>query len=160
MFVRLSLAAVLSLACAQAIAFDFVLKGTVDHSTSPWLGSLHVETDSFADGVYSGSDLRSFEFASDLFTYPGGLTYDIPPTVRLLDGQVAEITVSGFGDAFPTVTSFVVDGFTASYIVSAFKGPTIINASGTLVAVPEPATFALFLAGLTLIGAVSHRKRF
>jgi len=154
MFVRHILAALLSLACAHAIAFDFVLKGTINYGGgtffSPWLGSLHVETDSFADGIYSGSDLRSFEFASNVFTYPGRLTYDIPPTVRLLDGQAAEITVSG-SDGF---WFFHIDGFTTSYHFSISHGPTPVDAEGTLVAIPEPATFALFLAGLTLIGAV------
>jgi hypothetical protein len=158
MFVRLILPALLSLACTHAIAFDFVLRGGVFPALTPWLGSLHVETDSFADGVYTGSNLRSFEFESNIFTYPGGLTYDVPPAVRLLDGQVAEITVSGFGGSFIESQSFSIDGFTASYVVRAFKIGNVINASGTLVAVPEPATFALFLSGLALIVAVKRSR--
>ena len=73
-FMRLALAALLSFACSHTTAFDFNLDGSLavmgpsgqcrPSCTSPWLGSLRVETDSFADGVYTGPNLLSFEFVS------------------------------------------------------------------------------------------------
>jgi len=176
---RLAVAALITVASAQASAFDFELEGTADTLWSPfhhpgclldpintpgcldvhhgpWTGSLHLETDSLADGVYTGEHLLSFDFTSNLTTYPDpGLPgQDGPPTVTLAGGQVVGIAVHSDGMS----SFFDVTGFEASLRLGQHEADQV-TANGVLVAVPEPEIYALLLCGLGAMAAIRRRRK-
>jgi hypothetical protein len=180
MFRRWILVTLFCVGSAHAAAFDFNLEGTsttlwnpyahsecmtgepwnvpgcLDPHIASWVGSMHMQTDSLADGVYFGEHLLSFAFESNLFAYPSPDLpgWRQPPTVTLWAGKVASISMHGDGDN----SFFDIRGFDASFQQGQHHAD-FITATGTLVPVPEPDTDALLLAGLALVGIVAPRRR-
>jgi hypothetical protein len=95
--------------------------------------------------------------------------------VAIFDGSGAQRATVSFGDSTgePTLASFDnaagLDNVTVSQLSTvdvngAFSianslGNTEIGSPGVVAAIPEPQTYALFLAGLGLVGAVVRRRR-
>lgn len=114
----------------------------------PWNGTLAIVLDSSADGVYSGTDVLSFVFS----TSAGSLTlqsFDYG-TISVLDGQVSSLSFET-----PPVEPdgvFVGEGlnvaFHRDYDTFHLGGD---EATGTLAAVPEPASASLM--AWALVGA-------
>jgi len=95
---------------------------------------------SFNDGSMAGA------------TLPGA-----PPASASLDG----LRNSGGGNnnfSAPTVSALYASGPTAP-VDQTGLGKTIITTLPTVTAVPEPETYAMLLAGLGLISAMSYRRR-
>ncbi|MGH8796491.1 MAG: PEP-CTERM sorting domain-containing protein [Caldimonas sp.] len=175
MFRRWILVTLFCAGSAHAATFDFNLEGTSttlwnpyahpecltgdapgcrEPHVVPWIGSMHVQTDSFADGTYFGAHLLSFGFTSNLFAYPDLPGWSHPPTITLFSGKVASVSLHGDGDN----SFFDIRGFDASF-QQGEPHADFITATGTLAPVPEPDTGTLLLAGLALVGIVARRRR-
>ncbi|MHA4870467.1 FxDxF family PEP-CTERM protein [Duganella sp. PWIR1] len=94
-------------------------------------------------------DLVSFTWSGD--SLPGGATVtttfgkdELPP------GFFQPETVYSFKTPYTGFISFAVD-----YGFGSYSGIAITN----LTAVPEPATYGMFLAGLGIVGALAQRRR-
>jgi hypothetical protein len=80
----------------------------------------------------------------------------------VLTGNLADLVADNgteqgeivFGSGFPTVTGLQVGPDGALY-VSSYGAGTIYR----IAPIPEPATWAVLLAGLLLLGMVVHRRR-
>ena len=174
--------------CATASAdetFEFTFQGTGFHlynawecpgtiCTTPgysfwWSGTVTVETIAAADGLYTAGDLLSVSLQSN----QGGFTVDgfghvissagshspvvVPTFATISGGEVTAVRANG---SFPPdYRSYNLDGLTATYHFGGCHHCGIENASAVLVAVPEPGTYALMLAGLGALGLMARRAK-
>ena len=119
-------------------------------------------TDSAADGIYSYGSLVSFDFQSSLgsFTTDGAVDpfLQVGQEVTVANGRVTTIEGGYSPDHYER---FFFDGLNASLTVSDCDQCNLVSASAVLTPelapVPEPASYALMLAGLVAIGLVRRR---
>lgn len=102
-----------------------------------------------------------------LFDFPGDPSWIFPngASVTIVNGAVSSISASGIqpgsraGPATLTFSGLGVSYTDAELVNSAFGDGFRINAQGVLTPVPEPETWALMLAGIAGIGAVTRMRR-
>ena len=140
-------------------------------STSPviWTASTYISALYFngaqgggltwGSGNASSDTLPSFSIdANSSLTSKDGYNWDILfPTAaaqdRLLSSDQASWTISGV-----SLSSFT-DAPKMMLALNGLPGTSAATRIGAVVAVPEPETYAMFLAGLGIIGAVARRRR-
>jgi hypothetical protein len=129
-----------------------------------WFGSVDITTSDGRDGVYTGSDLL-FEMSSNWASfitdgYGSGL-YGFGMSVTLADGRVTD--VRGWGNpqfpSFEPYTTVSFSGLTASFTLEGCHHCGSYHGTAELVAIPEPGTWLLTLAGLALVAAFTTRRR-
>lgn len=163
---------------ASAATFTFGLLGTIESgsppgcglgpsctvTTSPWTGTLTIETEGTADGDYSGATLGPLTYSTGLVDYArpadtDNSLWDIA-IVTLSHGAPVSLDihyVTDFADVFS------VGGMTANFAhydprAGEPGGLPLMAATGTLTlvssvsGVPEPTSAVLLLAGLALVG--------
>jgi hypothetical protein len=119
-----------------------------------WTGTLGVVIDSSADGVYSDTDVRSFDFRTNI----GSLTLPYSPgSITIADGRITSVDFGPFpgGDGdydFAGLHATYSRNFDAPHTGSDF-------ATGLLTAVPEPGAASLMILALACIGAAFTRSR-
>lgn len=142
-----------------------------NNSTSYWVtpGADGNQTyDAGADGLYSYSltfDLTGFQFGSASFS--GRFAVDNSVDSITLNGN----TISGSGGTFSSWSAFSASsGFTSGLNTLTFNTRNFAQSGGNpaglrveflqsnAVAVPEPATWALFILGFGLIGGAMRRR--
>ena len=147
---------------------EFDLDGTFSIRNSPpitlpWIGTLALTTAADSDGVYSGTELTSFAFLSNVasIAIDGSYVPPVfgspprqlpPPSVTLEDGMVTSIA----GQLLLSPAPFSALSFVGGLNVAIGPGFIIhgdIVAVGVLTPVPEPEIFALMLVGLGAVGA-------
>ena len=94
-------------------------------------------------GTYFFADLATDKVTSFRFTGGGGVT-------ELTDRTAELISPTGISGS---ITSFGEDGFGNIYLVS-FDGGKV----GMITAIPEPAAWAMMLAGMALISVCARRR--
>jgi hypothetical protein len=133
-----------------------------------WSGTMRIVTASGANGVYTGDSLLALDFTSnqvefDLDNIRASFQFFGPPgySVTLAGDRVVSVdfAVHLGPDSFlpaPTVVTFsgLSGGFDLP--VSHREGATFFR--GTLAAIPEPATWALLLAGATVLAAMRRAQ--
>lgn len=131
-----------------ALTYDPYTYGTI-----PWEAVLEVETDSAADGVYSGASLLRLDFTTLDPTPFDGIQFDIDGSaypeleVTIQYGQISQVTSGDahlFSGAYFNGGSFIYENYGK------------IMQYGALSLVPEPATAVLLAAGL---GFAAWRRR-
>ena len=91
------------------------------------------------------------------FNFGGYFGNALPITVTLGNGDM--FIANGISNAFAFVGA-ISDTYFNTLTISAPDYPTLDNLSlGPVVAVPEPESYALFLAGLGVMGAIARRRR-
>ena len=173
---------------AQAETYDMAMSGTgltlVDGNvlSAPlgtrvsfqWAGNLHIETDSAADGIYSGARLTSFAArgamdgavpyavfgfditgsGSDYGTFLHAIAL---PTVTISGGRVSSVT--GSLQFLPTNVTLSFAGMSVSqdgfywhqgttHSSGNIAAPTFARYAVPVAPVPEPETYAMLLVGL------------
>lgn len=173
-------------ASADSFSFDLMASGIYDQNNSlypppqaapgepfDWFGRLTIQTSSALDGIYAANassfpgavGTMSLQFSSNLVSFSTGsgtsslATFFIPPYVVVGGGQISYIRTS----VDVADSKFVrFDGFQADYVNSGQnnrKGAATGTFVPTIAAVPEPETYALFMAGLVAIGAMKRRRK-
>ena len=145
-----------------------------------WNGTLSVTVNGTADGVYSGSNITSIAFgvsAAPIDSANGGFSFSYltdglgsgtdtyisqPVTVTILNGQVVAFAEDVFADQYTHVTFAGSDvsfayGFDYSGHDEHHASPT--QGTGSIVAVPEPQSYILMLAGFAVVGVAARRRR-
>lgn len=163
----------------QSIAFQGLTynNSTFDATTSS--GFLSLGSTGATTPAGNFNNLGSFSLSGDPFTYNGSfsllVTFTAPPGTApgsaiftdVITGSVSANNVGGvFIDFDNTTQHFTFDGGgTFSFFVndvSLTPGKTIAF-SGTIIAqvaaIPEPETYAMFLAGLAALGFMGRRRR-
>jgi hypothetical protein len=129
-----------------------------------WTGYVDLAVASSGDGTFTDPDLLSVDFVANLagFSVPG----ENPPasperlwpfsgSVTILDGKVTSFNGSDYFDYFESPDLFIgFSGLSAHFTDPGgpHTGPT--DAVGTLVMVPEPATWLLLLSGLPFLATL------
>jgi len=121
----------------------------------PWTGTLDIVIDTSADGVYSGTDVLSFDFR----TSAGSLVLPYFPGngVTVASGRVTSVDLPFFpgGDG-----DYWFGGLNATYSRNVDAPHTGADfATGQLTAVPEPGAASLMILALACIGAFATRSR-
>ena len=180
---RNAVAAIALVSClaAPAIAdetFQFSVTGSVVHVvnwwececfmdpvTLPWYGRMYVTTTNAADGVYTGDTLLDLTlhtsrayFSVDGHGVGDSISYASWIAVTLAGGEVVAIDGNvEFGTGPFEIVRFESDHlhyiFEGAHHIGPFEGTAIYAA------IPEPGTYALLLAGLTLVAAFKPARR-
>lgn len=135
-----------------------------------WTGTMRIVTGSAADGVYTGDSLLALDFTSNVLNFnldairASSAIFGPPDySVTLAGNQVVSVDFSvhltpGANLPAPTVVTFSRLSGQFDVPISHSVGST--SYSGTLAAIPEPASSALLLAGLAgLVALASPRRR-
>lgn len=119
----------------------------------PWLGTLTVETDSTADGLYTEGNLGVVTLDSNLFSFdrPADTenNYYSNAFVTLSNGIPVSLDIV-FGTS--PFEIFAVYGMSASYTLTDLRGGLETVGNARVFEVPEPSAAWLMLAGLGAIG--------
>ena len=133
-----------------------------------WTGYVDLTVASNGDGTFSDPDLLSVDFVANLGSFsvsagnPPSSPYSLWPfsgSVTIAAGKVTSFDGSDYFDIFDFPDLFVsFSGLSARYNDPGghHTGPT--TAVGTLVMIPEPATWLLLLCALPFL-AMLHRRR-
>lgn len=119
----------------------------------------------------SNSSSRSvaFQYTTDGLTFNDFATVQATAgdqwNTRSFDLSALTATDKNASFAFRLVTAmengaYVAARSTSSYATTSTLGFDMVTVSGTIAAVPEPENYALFLAGLGLMGAIARRRSF
>ena len=103
----------------------------------------------FAGGIY-GSQVGAATGHGGDYGGPGG------PVVPLLNPTGGP---DDYSDTITLLTRTKLDFFTIDYYVPDNAGGVALDISSAVAAVPEPATWAMFLTGFGAIGALARRRR-
>lgn len=139
-------------------------------STSKWITPTSSQGDSFdpsSNGTYTYSltfDLSGYNAATAMFS--GRLAADNSVVVKLNNSVIGSAT--GFTDwtSFGASSGFVSGVNTLDFVVSNWAqnggNPTGLRVEfgvSSIAAVPEPATYAMLLGGLVMVGAIARRRK-
>jgi hypothetical protein len=180
---RNAVAAIALVSCLAAPAhaaetFRFSITGSIVHFvdwwecqcfmdpvTLPWNGWMNLTTASAADGVYTGDELIDLtlstsraSFSVDGHGVGDSVSYATWISVTLAGGAVAAIDGSVELGNGP----FEIVRFESDHLHYIFEGAHHVGPSeGTAIyaAIPEPGTYALLLAGLTLVAGFKPARR-
>lgn len=129
-----------------------------------WSGTMRIVTASGADGVYAGDSVLALDFTSDQVEFD---LHNIRTSVESFGSPAYSVTLAGNqvvsvdfavqlnpGGLLPAPTVVTFSGLSGGFDVpvSHRLGATFFR--GTLVPIPEPATWALLLAGATMLAAM------
>jgi hypothetical protein len=162
---------------AQAVtSYAFTFNGTLSHFLDawecpgltcpgggapvplPWSGDVSVQVGD-GDGVFSGADVSSFSLRSGYQTYSSSALFTPPGAVNFF------VSVSGgipsLGGSFQVNPARLFSFAGTSMSVQQPPEFHFGASSGTvaLVPIPEPATYAILLGGLALLGAAGRRQK-
>jgi hypothetical protein len=172
------LAAAISAPAAAITSIDFVFDNTPDSTVvAPIVGSGNFTTpDTLGFGDFALSSLSSFSFS---FTF-GSVTFDETDIATPIGNVILRISQNGpmtlltfggsnggpFGGSLDFVDGTNQLSFQPSFGVLYFMNGGGNEFFGTFAAqptgatVPEPASWAMLIAGFGLVGAVARRRRF
>ncbi len=150
-----ALSGLTSINVGQSVIFIEGNAATAASFVSNWFGASAPA--SFAIGYYSGSGigLSATSDAVNIYNASGVLqanvkfgASDSASPYQSFDNAVG---LSG------TITQLSAVGINGAFVAA--NSPVEIGSPGTIAAVPEPATFALMLMGLGLIGAAARKRQ-
>jgi opacity protein-like surface antigen len=139
-------------------------------STSKWITPTIHQGDSFdpsSSGTYTYTltfDLSGYNAATAVFS--GRLAADNSVVVKLNNSVISSAT--GFTDwtSFGASSGFVAGVNTLDFVVNNWAqnggNPTGLRVefgASSIAAVPEPATYAMLLGGLIMVGAIARRRK-
>ncbi|RZT10541.1 PEP-CTERM protein-sorting domain-containing protein [Duganella sp. CF402] len=139
-------------------------------STSKWITPTSNQAESFdpwSNGTYTYTltfDLSGYNAATAVFT--GRLAADNSVVVKLNNSVISSAT--GFTDwtSFGASSGFVSGVNTLDFVVNNWAqnggNPTGLRVEfgmSSIAAVPEPATYAMLLGGLVMVGAIARRRK-
>jgi hypothetical protein len=148
-------------AAAALATAGSAMSATYELGVLPVGAPLSVTKSVIGDGSFT--DILNFDVASDSTAQANAVTFTLVPFVQnpitglslsVYDGATLLTAVSGiYTLAAGTNYSFHVSGTTA------FSGVYTVNYQLAAAPVPEPASIALTLAGLGVVGLVAARRR-
>ena len=122
-----------------------------------WEGTVTVVVDSDGPGTFAGEHFVSLAMTSGSFIEGfSGHSFFAPPSVTIAGGQVTDIEADWAGSPPAHVT---FSGLSVHYTRPPTHHFGDVFANAGLQAIPEPATAALLLGGLAVMGAAALRRR-
>jgi len=119
------------------------------------VGSIYVSSLSDLTGNFFGASSVAFTFPFPVTLTLGSITFT-SGTVGALSGDL-DSSAAGFSFKNVAMGNYIVKA--TGYVTGGqYPGLSLVAANYTITPVPEPESYALFLAGLGLVGTIARRR--